>query len=207
MQNDVTNFTYGGAVDSQSQQIGNTNTRRHVHNATHHHIQEEDLTVLHGQTEQETQFSMLNGSAAPATYESLALASGTNKSRVHTGDCSDYDLPILNVSSLAHLDDIIQHRNTDPRSGPASNNIDLLAVIFEVGESKDIPIKTFARGATGRAHPNTNRLSSIKICQPHRDGQEGIAVMEVSLWGKLAERTETTKYRFVKGDVVWFKSE
>lgn len=204
MLHDVTNLNYGGAVDSQSQQVGNLNRTGQRHDI----IPENDVSTAHGQGEQETQFSMLNDSAPPATYESMPLATGTNKSRADVTEYGEFDLPILNVSSLVHLDNIMEHANADPRSGPTANSVDLLAVIFEVGESKEIPVKTFARGAAGQAHlTHTTRLCSLTICQPHRDGQGGIAMMEVSLWGKLAERTDSAKYRFVKGDIVWFKSE
>ncbi|KAJ9114235.1 hypothetical protein QFC22_005687 [Naganishia vaughanmartiniae] len=206
MLHDVTNFTYGGAVDSQSQQFANINTRGHGHNDTRHRLQEKELYIHHGQTEQETQFSLHNDSAPPATYQSMPLTIGTNQSRSHADECGEFDLPIIDVSSLVHLDDVIQDGTSDPRSGPTNNSVNLLAVIFEVGESKDIPVKTFAGGAGVQAHPNTNKLCSIKVCQPRRNGQDGIVMMEVTLWGKLAERTDSPKHRFVKGDVVWFKS-
>ncbi|KAJ9092441.1 hypothetical protein QFC21_006823 [Naganishia friedmannii] len=201
---DVTNITYGGAVDSQSQQVGSMNGRAD----RYHDVPQRDISTLSGQQEQETQFSMPNDSAPPATYESMPVATGTYKSRADAKEFGEYDLPIINVSSLVHLDDITPHGDSvDLRAGPINDNVDLLAVIFEVGESKDIPVKTFRRGAAGQAQPNTNRLCSLKICQPRRDGQNGIAMMEVTLWGKLAERTESAKHRFVKGDVIWFKSE
>lgn len=209
---DITNFNYGGAVDSQDHSA--RDSVRHdptVAKATTHIKHGLYPTNPAGWTQGETQFSSGTQSYQAGTYESHPPATtgrtGPNvtASTRATGEAVSFalrhDLPIINVAALSHLHEL-QHI----ASAKNDASISVLAVVFEVGELKELPRRRNEGGAPVNGHGRNLKLCTVKICQPSPDGKGRMAMVDVTMWGDMADRIFSGDYRLVKGDIVWFNS-
>jgi hypothetical protein len=208
---DITNFEYGGAVDSQVQSV---RPERHNQKATEAATQSKSglrpMDPPEG-TQHETQFSSGTQSYQAGTYQSHPPAAtgrsviNTTVSVTATNEAASFapqhDLPIINVSALSHLHELQQIGRTN---NPSS--ISILAVVFEVGELRETAPRRNARGVPIKGLER-NRVCTIKVCQPSPDGHGRMAMIDVTIWGDMADRTYSGDYRLIKGDVVWFDSE
>jgi hypothetical protein len=210
-QYDITNFDYGGAVDSQNQSLGPGRNNQKVTEPAAH--DESGLRPMGPpqETQRETQFSSDTQSYQAGTYESHPTAAtgrsdpNTTASATATNEAASFapqhDLPIINVSALSHLHELQQMARTN---NPSS--ISILAVVFEVGELKEIAPRRNARGVPIKGLER-NRVCTVKVCQPSPDGHGRMAMIDVTIWGDMADRIYSGDYRLIKGDVVWFNSE
>lgn len=213
---DITNFSYGGAVDSQGQ-----SSRRIVqdeHKDRKNAYQAPDLAGMQPapvETQLETQFSAGSQSWQGGTYQTYRpAASGTSglASTAITSTSAEpasfapyHNLPIINIASLSYIDDL-RDGGANPHAQLASPGISVLAVVFEIGELKDIPRRRSEKAALGKGYERNLKLCTIKICQPSAGGWPKMTMIDVSVWGDMADRISSGDYRLVKGDVVWFKS-
>lgn len=211
---DITNMSYAGAVDSQgnSWQNGLDDPKGGEGSYLGDSERNSGPRAPAG-TQGETQFSGGSQSWQGATYQSYRPpATGLNgvpfTAVTSTNDrpasfALQHDLPILNVKSLSLISDL-RDGVTDH---PHASGLDLLAVIFEGGELKDIPRRRNEKTGMFKGHVGNLRLCNIKICQPNPyGGHPKMMVMDVTVWGDMAEQVASGDYRLVKGDVVWLKS-
>ncbi|GHJ86996.1 hypothetical protein NliqN6_3398 [Naganishia liquefaciens] len=205
---DITNFNYGGAVDSQDQSTRDSirskqNTAKLVANSN------SGLRQTHKDaTEGETQFTAGTQSYQAGTYESqvpggtgrtdanvTALTTGTAET---TSLTPRVDLPIINVSTLSLIQELpkMARSNTSPI-------ISILAVVFEIGDLKELARRSGRRRLAG-GHERDLKLCTIKVCQPGPSNR--MALIDVNMWGDMAERICHGDYSLVKGDVVWLSN-
>lgn len=210
-QYDITNFEYGGAVDSQAQSV---RPGRHDQKATEPATQNKTglrpIDQPEG-TQHETQFSSGTQSYQAGTYQSHPPAAtgrsdiDTTVSVTATNEAASFapqhDLPIINVSALSHLYELQQIARTN---NPSS--ISILAVVFEVGELKEIAPRRNARGVPIKGL-GRNSVCTVKVCQPSPNGHGQMAMIDVTVWGDMADRIYSGDYRLIKGDIVWLNSE
>lgn len=206
---DITNFNYGGAVDSQDQSTRDSlrSNQKAARTATH---SQSRLRSLDGkeQTPGETQFSCGTQSSQAGTYEShppgstgradpdiTALTTGT---AVAASLAPRADLPIINVSTLSLIHELshLAKTNNPP-------NVSILAVVFDIGELKEIPRRRNERGVLG-GQQRSIKLCAIKVCQPGPGNR--MAIIDVTMWGDMADRVRRGEYCLVKGDIVWLSS-
>jgi hypothetical protein len=210
-QHDITNVDYGGAVDSQDHSIHpRPYFQKPTESAAHSKSGLRRMDPPEG-TQHETQFSSGTQSYQAGTYESHPTAatgrSDPNEtvSVTATNEAASFapqhDLPIINVSALSHLHELQQMARTNISSG-----ISILAVIFEVGELKETAPRRNARGVPIK-RLERNRVCTVKVCQPSPDGHGRMAMIDVTVWGDMADRIHSGDYRLIKGDVVWSNSE
>lgn len=213
---DITNFSYAGAVDSQGNSSRSTGQDKKDGGRGHHNSSEEGaMPSRPAGTQCETQFSGGSQSWQAATYQTYRPAvsglSGVPPTAVtSTMDPPAsfallHDLPILDLRSLSHISDL-RDGGTDDNVQQQSSGVNVLAVVFEVGELKDIPRRRNGRAGMNQAQERNLRLCNIKICQPNTGGFPKMTVIDVSVWGDMAEQISNGDYRLIKGDVVWLKS-
>ncbi|KAI5451702.1 hypothetical protein NCC49_001351 [Naganishia albida] len=211
---DITNMSYAGAVDSQgnSWQNGLDDPKGGEGSYLGDSERNGGPRAPAG-TQGETQFSGGSQSWQGATYQSYRAPATGLSDMPFTAVTStidrpasfalQHDLPILNVKTLSLISDL-RDGVTDH---PHASGLDLLAVIFEGGELKDIPRRRNEKTGMGKGHEGNLRLCNIKICQPNPyGGHPKMMVMDVTVWGDMAEQVASGDYRLVKGDVVWLKN-
>ncbi|KAJ9111302.1 hypothetical protein QFC20_002593 [Naganishia adeliensis] len=213
---DITNFSYAGAVDSQAHSSRSAIQDNKDGRGSHHNPSgEEAISNGPAGTQCETQFSGGSQSWQAATYQTYRpAASGlggvplnavTSTLDQPASFALQHDLPILNISSLSHMSDL-RDGGTDADAQHQSSGVNILAVVFEVGELKDIPRRRNENAGMNKGQERHLRLCNIKICQPNTGGYPKMTVIDVSVWGDMADQISNGDYRLVKGDVVWLQN-
>jgi hypothetical protein len=212
---DITNFSYAGAVDSQGHSSRKDSQDTPNGEKGSYDGNPERNRPPKGETQGETQFSGGSQSWQGATYQSYRPAAPGLSGAPATAITSTMDqpasfapqhnLPILNIKTLSHMSDL-RDGAMDAHAQQGSSGLDLLAVVFEVGELKDIPRRRNERPGMYQGPEGNLRLCNVKICQPNTGGYPKMTVMDLTLWGDMAEQVSNGDYRLIKGDVVWLKS-